>query len=217
MILGVQLPSVLVFATVFLSILTFDLASADQWDPSSFVAFCGNGVPSTWLCDPDNLLADGLVVDELASVNNNTSGEIYLDLTYHYGYVIAASVVESVVNGDSEDPSSSVMQFGKAVQKSWFGGRKCDNSTMVLASLNASKVLVFPGSGVETRLRTRHEGTCNEIRIDASNVTDGVIECIIAVDEMLMDALKPYSNAPWGYAGMVVIMTMLVFHYWIKY
>ncbi|XP_072168305.1 uncharacterized protein [Diadema setosum] len=207
-----------------ISTLLFLNVASESWTPSKYIAECGYSLPPSFLCDPDNILDDPTneTASQLAEINsNNTEGVIYWKegqyVEFFYGYTIAATVVGSIEPEENETPDQSIKRFGEAVQKDWFGHRKCDNSTLVLLTLNSSKISLFPGEGSLKRMRAHHLTVCDHLHVEEGNVTDTLMACLADLDAAMEDAFRPMTNTGWGFGGVIAILAMLFFHYWIKY
>lgn len=210
--------------------------ATDYPNPSTDPTACRVGKENLWMCDPDAVLTAPEVSEVLTTmraVNQVALCACNCTLYPDNGYVIGVAVV-GAMQATQDDAA-----FSQTVKDAWFKTSECDDKALLLLNKKTSQIYINLGSRLSELVPSSDLDTIysdaqpllqqtppqyrDALKDALSNLAFKVSESLEpaqmtgSTPSMTTEAPEPENNLVWGILGVLAILSILVFHYWIKY
>lgn len=210
--------------------------ATDYPNPSTDPTGCRVGEGNLWLCDPDTVLTAQEVSEVVTTVKDVNQGALCVCNCTLYpdnGYVIGVAVV-GAIQATQDDAA-----FSQTVKDAWFKTSECDDKAMLLLNKKTSQIHINLGSRLSelvpsSELDTIYseaqpllQGTTPQYKDALKDALSNLAflvsgsldpaEMTGTTPSMTTEAPELENNLVWGILGVLAILSILVFHYWIKY
>ncbi|XP_072043433.1 uncharacterized protein [Amphiura filiformis] len=201
---------------------------------------CGSNIDgeTLWLCDPDSVLGTDTssVLSTVKDVNLNSNCVCNCTENPDVGYVVGVAVAEFITS-QHDDQTASLEAFSQTVRENWFETSSCDDKILLLMVKNDSQIHLALGSRINEILPSEILDNIDrdiEPLLEASKYTEALELTLRQLDLAISERVGVYAtgtdstgmtteeppepdNLVWGILGVIAIMSILIFHYWIKY
>ncbi|XP_071954214.1 uncharacterized protein [Antedon mediterranea] len=201
------------------TILVFILLTTTQVYCQSAVndtdTFCDVTDPSL-LCDPDNILPEDSSEKLCATINEINNGSVCVcdncTTLVENGYTMAVAMVAEL------DRDNGGFSVAENLRQEWLNTKTiCDDSIVVVYSNYNEQLFIVMGEPLE---RLISNSTIDQLYEECKSM-NSVLEClentVTKLDEAVTKAIEDEKdNLIWGILGLLAIVTILSFHYYVK-
>ncbi|XP_033629929.1 uncharacterized protein LOC117292114 [Asterias rubens] len=180
-----------------------------------------------WICDVDGVLSkeDADEINNLLTVVNTNASCVCncsKNATMESGYVLAVAVVKTL---EIDNARLDIEEYSDRLKQQWFIDKTCDDSGLILALFNDSdsEIFISLGEALDDLLSDQAlpliykaiQPSLSDRELTlALNTTIQQLSSLI--DEAITANTEP-NNLVAGILGVITILSILLFHYWIKY